>query len=150
MIDREIATTLALKYLGKPYIWGGAGGADVDPTMGFDCSGFVIMLAQAINRLPRQFDTTADGLFRKWADYLIAVPGEASLVFWGQPRIVHVEYCLNRHLSVGASGGGSSTLTVADAIEQDAYIKIRPWASRRKVAGFVNLLAVPLEYEPQP
>jgi hypothetical protein len=41
-------------------------------------------------------------------------------------------------LSLGASGGGSRTVTVSDAIRSNAFIKLRPFRSRDGVAGFVD------------
>jgi hypothetical protein len=43
---------------------------------------------------------------------------------------VHVEIAVNKHLAIGASGGGSKTLTEADAIRHNAFIKMRPIDSR--------------------
>ena len=53
------------------------------------------------------------------------------LVFWTKSlQIIHVEFAITNDLCIGASGGGSRTLTWRDAIKQNAYIKIRPWKSR--------------------
>jgi hypothetical protein len=52
--------------------------------------------------------------------------------------VVHVEICLSEELSIGASGGGSKTKTIKDAIKQNAFIKIRPIHSRKNVWGYVN------------
>ena len=41
-----------------------------------------------------------------------------------------VEMALNDTVSLGASGGGGKTATEADAISQDAYVKIRPIRGR--------------------
>ena len=40
--------------------------------------------------------------------------------------------------NIGASGGGSKTITVQDAIRHNAFIKPRPWRSRKYVKGFVD------------
>lgn len=104
---------------------------------GFDCSGFVIEILQTVGLLPRAFDTTADGLYRKFEK--VASAREGRLVFWhggdGQ-RMIHVEYCIDSVHSIGASGGGSKTISVKEAIEQNAYIKIRPFRSRKHLAEY--------------
>jgi cell wall-associated NlpC family hydrolase len=106
---------------------------------GFDCSGFCIEILQAAGKLPRKFDTTASGLFGMFPRSAIGAPG--CLVFWhgsSKSSIVHVEYCIGDGLAIGASGGGSRTQTGQDAINQNAFIKIRPIDSRPGVAGYVD------------
>lgn len=117
MTDCEIATKVAWKYIGKFYKWGG------DDPSGFDCSGFCIEILKSIGKLPRKFDTTALYLSKRFPK--VAKPKEGCLVFYGNP-IHHVEYCFNENYSIGASGGGSKTNTIADAIKQNAFIKMRP------------------------
>lgn len=137
---RNIATGLALSFGGLPYLWGGD-----DPVAGFDCSGFCIELLRSVGLLPRHGDWTAAGLWKYFADnHGCAVPTppyEGCLVFWhgtSQAKIIHVEYALNDELCIGASGGGSSTGSRLDAIRNNAYIKVRPWASRKGVYGVVD------------
>ena len=127
----DIATKVAWHYLGTPYRWGG------DDFSSFDCSGFVIEILKSVGKLPREGDWTARGLWNLFPTAQYATEG--NLVFWSAQHtgdIIHVEYCLNSELSIGASGGGSKTMTIEDAIRQNAYIKVRPWASRPNMAGF--------------
>lgn len=136
MDKREIAIKVAWSMLGLPYIWGGD-----DMVGGFDCSGMVIEVLKSVGALPRKGDWPAAGLFEYFKDKEVATPYEGCLVFWrGQSsvRIIHVEFCISPTLSIGASGGGSATMSAADAIKQNAYIKIRPWETRLYVAGFVD------------
>ena len=131
---RDMVLKIAFSYLGKPYIWGG------DDFSGFDCSGFVIECLKSIGSLPRKGDWTAAALYHKFP--IKPANGKAGdLVFWANTeggRIIHVEICVNDDLSIGASGGGSTTKTEADAIRQNAFIKIRPMASRKYLRGFCN------------
>jgi cell wall-associated NlpC family hydrolase len=135
---RELMVQVAMSYLGTPYRWGG------DDPSGFDCSGLAIECLKSVGLLPRGGDWTAEGLAEKFAnarqDY--SRPEKlGELVFWqshNSGKIIHVEICLTRGLSIGASGGGSSTLTEADAMKQNAFIKIRPIESRRGVWGRVD------------
>ena len=136
MTKRETALMIAWSYLGTPYIWGGD-----DPVKGFDCSGFVIECLKSVGLLPRSGDWTAQGLKDYFKEDVMALPGAGRLVFWqnkSKNKIIHVEMCIDEELSIGASGGGSRTNTVQDAIDQNAYIKIRPFNTRANLWGFVD------------
>ena len=65
------------------------------------------------------------------------VAKEGCLVFYAKNnKVNHVEYVWKRGLTIGASGGGSTTLTKQDAIRQNAYVKIRPM--RKEYYAIVN------------
>jgi hypothetical protein len=54
-------------------------------------------------------------------------------VFWLKgTSIIHVEIMIDDFHTVGASGGGSATLTINDAIRANAYTKMRPLEYRGK------------------
>lgn len=134
MDTRDIADLIALKFLGRPYIWGGD-----DPMQGFDCSGFVIEILKSVGLLPRQGDWTAHNLWERFKLSRVNDPHRGCLVFYGTPeKVTHVEYCLDSIHSIGASGGGSKTTSEAAAIQQNAYIKIRPVLSRSGIVGYVD------------
>ena len=107
---------------------------------GFDCSGFVIELLKSSGILPRTMDTTAHGLWIMFANMEVKKPIAGCLVFWKRSdgRIVHVEMCIDDKHSIGASGGGGTTITIEDAIQKNAYIKVRPFLSRRHIRGFLD------------
>jgi len=135
---RDLVMLVAKSHLGRPYLWGGD-----DPMAGFDCSGFVIECLKSVGILPREGDWTADNLFQKWIDKIRVIPKVGDLVFWtnsSKTKMIHIEIVFDTlfELSIGASGGGSSTVTVQDAIEQNAYIKIRPFRTRSNLRGFIN------------
>jgi hypothetical protein len=134
-LARELSLDIAREFLGKPYIWGGD-----DPVKGFDCSGFCIELLKSVGILPRKGDWTADGLYNKFVSHVIDKPYKGCLVFWtnSEGKIIHVEFAVNEFLCIGASGGGSKTTNKEAAIDQNAYIKIRPWHSRKLIKGFVD------------
>ena len=125
MTEIEIVLELAMKWVGKPYTWGGD-----DPMASFDCSGFMIELCKSVGKLPRKGDWTADGLMNfGWPER--SVPALGTLAFWGTAeKATHVEmvFAVNNGaiLTVGASGGGRNVRTLEDAIRANAYIKIRP------------------------
>lgn len=125
---REVFMWVSEGLLHTPYRWAGN-----DPLDGVDCSGFVIEGLKATGYVPRDFDATADALLQVTFRNVEKVTQERDLrrgmlVFWGQPAH-HVEVVWNtfadRTLTIGASGGSSKTRTRADAIGQDAYVKIR-------------------------
>jgi len=129
---KKIASSLAFKFVGKPYIWGGD-----DAVAGWDCSGFVIEILKSVGLLPRSGDWTAEGLYLLFKDKEVTVAKEGCLVFFAKNnKINHVEYVWKNGLTIGASGGGSRTLTREDAIKQNAYIKMRP--IRTDVFAIVN------------
>jgi hypothetical protein len=113
---------LAERMLYTPYIWGGD-----DPMAGFDCSGMMIELLKSVGKLPSVGDWSAADLAMKFSP---SEPRPACLMFWQRgAKIGHVEMVWRtspRLLTIGASGGGSKTLTLEDAIRDNAYIKVRP------------------------
>lgn len=125
-VYRDLALKVAWSYLGKFYTWGG------DDPSGFDCSGLVIECLKTVGAFPRKGDATADMLRKRYpqVDQTNVLPGD--LVFWMRAmRAVHVAMVIDPiDLYIGAEGGGSRTKTVEDAIRSNAFIKVRPIASR--------------------
>lgn len=124
----------AEKFIGRPYVFGGD-----DPMAGFDCSGFVVECLQSVGLIPYGLDYTAAGLFSLFSAFRVDYILPGCLAFWakkGDPgKIIHVEICRNGGQTIGASGGGAATATLADAIAANAFIKIRPIGYRgRKYA----------------
>lgn len=134
---RKMALKVADRFLGKPYIWGGD-----DPMRGFDCSGFVIEILKSVGLLPRKGDWTANGLKNLFENCETIEPLAGCLVFWGRTpndrNAIHVEMCVSDELAIGASGGGSRTKTVNDAIRQNAYIKIRNFYERPNIIFYAD------------
>jgi hypothetical protein len=120
---RELALRAWEGCLGEPYRWGGD-----HPEEGFDCSGLVIEGLKACGLFPRDGDDSAAGLALKYPVAQSVRPG--VLLFWGAPKIIHVEIVVavlgSEVFTLGASGGGSATLTTAAAIASGAYVKLRP------------------------
>jgi murein DD-endopeptidase len=127
----SIAMDVAFSQLGRPYVWGGN-----DPMAGFDCSGLVVEVLQSVGVLPRQGDWSADALARRFKARMVpeAELRPGWLVFWrrddGTMRHVEMVYAVEdgRVITIGASGGGPKTRTLADAIRMDAFTKLRPIA----------------------
>lgn len=134
---RTYIVNLARKLIGTPYIWGGS-----DPR-GFDCSGFVVWILQVFEILPKG-DWNTDGLMQAFP--VTEEPQIGDLAFYGTKTIEgqldanHVmmvcEVRPDQTLVVGASGGGSKTLTVEDAQKIGAEVHIRPHDYRKDFIGF--------------
>jgi hypothetical protein len=121
---RDLALDIAKTHLSRPYLWGGN-----DPLAGFDCSGFVIEVLRSVGVLPAQGDWTAASLLEHFKTKRVTQYEPGVLVFWGTPpHHIEMVYAVfgTTVLTIGASGGGSKTTSAAAAIQQDAYIKIRP------------------------
>jgi len=121
--DQQIFLKVAWGFLGRPYIWGGD-----DPMRGFDCSGFVLECLKSIGLAGYNVDMTAEDIRQKFIARATKAALEGSLVFWLNDigKATHIEIAVSPDFSIGASGGGSATKTVDDAIAQNAYIKVRP------------------------
>lgn len=128
----ELLYDYAMSFVGLPYIWGGD-----DPILGFDCSGLVLELLQAVGEFPSGDDMTAHGLFQRYSSNRLEHPQFGALVFFGRPeKVTHVGFCLNSALMLEAGGGGSKTVHVKEAAKQNAYVRIRPISNRRDLVGF--------------
>ena len=125
MTKREAAMWVWERQINEPYLWMGD-----NPLQGFDCSGLVIEGLRAVGIIDRKADFASFQLAEMWPATTDIKPG--CLVFWKRgDRIGHVEIVWQRLedgtvLTIGASGGGSKTDGLQDAIDSDAFIKIRP------------------------
>jgi cell wall-associated NlpC family hydrolase len=121
-----VASRVIWAFIGKWYKWGG------DDPAGFDCSGLMVEVLKSIGLMRRKEDLNARGLRSRFEAQTVPAARAGCLVFFAtgsDPKaITHVELAINEELCIGASGGGSKTLTEADASAQNAYIKVRPIA----------------------
>lgn len=121
----------AMSFVGQPYRWGGD-----DPMSGLDCSGLCIEILQSAGVFPHGQDTTADGLRSYYSTGKTKSPSFGALAFFGKDKATHVGFMLNDLSMLEAGGGGSNTNTLADAINQNAYVRIRPYNTRKDFLGF--------------
>jgi len=140
---RELFMYVVESWLGHWYSWGGDGPA------GTDCSGLVVEGFKAIGIMARKSDNTAKGIYNTLArtGRSMSKPGpRGSLVFWCKngdgSGIYHVEVVFAKIgqtvYTIGASGGGSKTVTKEDAIRDNAFVKIRPMTERGATLLFAD------------
>lgn len=126
---RNKAVEYAWTFLHLPYVWGG------DDFSGYDCSGFVHEILQAVGLESHGADSSASDLFERFKNREVACGYSGCLVFWfendrpfplPQSKAIHVMLMIDDMLCLGAAGGGSKTDSIEDAIKQNAFIKVRP------------------------
>jgi len=131
----ELLKEYAMQFVGLPYRWAGD-----DAIEGFDCSGLVIELLQSYGVLPRKYDNTADGLYKKfYNEGVINSLGFGSLAFFGRSnRITHIGFMLDNTRMLEAGGGDSTTVNREKAADQNAFIRIRPIESRKDLVAIIK------------
>ncbi len=131
MLPQVVLYDYAMRLVGLPYRWGGDDSVD-----GFDCSGLCVELLQSAGVFPKGKDSTASGLYDFYALGATETPSFGSLVFFGLPAISHIAFCLNKDLMLEAGGGGSKTTSREAAVEQNAFVRIRPIKWRNDIVGY--------------
>ena len=124
---RECAINYLQKWIGHFYLWQG------DDPHGFDCSGLIVEVLQSVGLLKHKSDYSADMLYLKYNDRMRERGYKGCLVFWlnnAQTKAIHIEMMSDNLHTIGASGGGSKTKTIADAIRDNAFVKMRPLGYR--------------------
>lgn len=119
---RNKAVEYIQRWIGTPYLWSG------DDFSGFDCSGLIMEVLQGVGLESRRTDKTANGLYEKYKAFTVSQGYGGCLVFWRNEHdaIIHVELMIDDMHVVGASGGGSATTSLGQAIKQNAFVKMSP------------------------
>ena len=122
---RRRAIVYLQKWIGHFYLWAG------DDPSGFDCSGLILEVLKSVGLIRHKMDMTANMLYRWFNKNQTVKPGPGKLVFWfgndvRSNKAIHVEMMIDNDHTVGASGGGSATKTIQDAIKHNAFVKMRP------------------------
>jgi len=124
MTERDLLIEYGYIWVGKWYKWGGENPA------GFDCSGYWQEGVKSVSYKLYPFaDGTAHHMLRYYSrnGCLVPEPYKGCAAFWvnSNGRATHIEMCVDAVRSLGASGGGSATKTVEDAMRHNAFIKRR-------------------------
>ena len=118
---RRRAVIYLQKWIGHFYLWAG------DDPSGFDCSGLIVEVLKSVGLMRPSLDMSANSLFQCFKEGFTDKPGFGKLVFWfNANKAIHVEMMVDNDHVIGASGGGSKTKTISDAIKHNAFVKMRP------------------------
>lgn len=133
-MDLELLKSQALSMLNIPYKWGGK-----TPMGGLDCSGLVSILLKSAGLIKPNEELNAQGLYDKFIDLHTSSPRLGSLCFYGNgiSSVKHVVFCLDDHTAVGADNGGSTVDTLAEAIANQAFVKLLPINYRTDIVGII-------------
>lgn len=125
-----------MKFVGRPYIWGGDGSGKCDG--GFDCSGLVLECLTAFG-LYDGHDTTAQGLYKAlcsngWMGVPRHLETDGDVLFFGKDRahITHVAIAIDSDLMVEAGGGGAKCKTAATST---GMVRVRPISWRKDLVA---------------
>ena len=137
MTKTEIMVNYALEMLGTSYRWGGA-----TPMGGFDCSGLVQEGLRSIGMISARVDHNSQMLH----DALIKTCKQqgieyGAILFFGKSKtqITHCAIAFHQGLMIEAGGGGSKTSTLADAIKDEAFVRVRPIGNRKDLVASLIL-----------
>lgn len=141
MSKLDLITVDALDLVRLPYLWGGN-----DPVEGgLDCSGFIGYLWRKHGLLPKTYDDTAHGYYRRWKSCTVNRASRGCVVFYGKRnpkiRITHVMLCLSPLHCIGAVRGNSHVTSVEIARRRGAMVDIRKIDYRRDRIAIVNPFA---------
>ncbi len=131
---------VAVESAGTPYLWGGKGEMMHSPTgpkaatyFGLDCSGAYTYWVLKVSGPDLRFTHNTDKMWQERPTVEIASVQPGDLAFWGgagPDDVEHVEMVLailpsGAIVTIGSSGGGSRTLSLEKALEQNARVKVR-------------------------
>lgn len=124
----------AWSLVGSLYIWGGEG------PEGFDCSGLVQEILRSVGEDPPG-DQTAQNYYDHFRSHSRrSKPELGALAFYGKSpnRVSHVAFCISDLCCIEAGGGDSSTTSRDRAVEQNAFVRVRPIAGRKDLLAILR------------
>ena len=127
-MNKQLLKEYVMQFVGTPYHYGGS-----NPMTGFDCSGLVMECLMAMGVFPYGTRLNAQMLH----DHFIKegkLGGKelGALAFYGKgPHgIDHVGMFLDDRYVIEAAGGTAQTTNLADAVQHNAFVKIRSFDYR--------------------
>ena len=112
---------LATQYLGMRYEWASNG------PFSYDCSAFVQKVLREADIIKDNKDRTAQGIYNLLSKsyFQFTEPNKDCVLFFGKSlkKITHVALAVNETYLIHAGGGGRRTLTIEDAVRDNAYVK---------------------------
>lgn len=151
----------AEQLMNTPYVWAGnmvmgnviGKDRDGNPTHGeggLDCSGLCVELLKGIGIVANKTDHRARDLYEQFKHGEVKQAAAGCLVFFGKSvdNIIHVELCVDEFRSIGASGGGSRTVNLEEAVRTKAFIKRRNIVQRGR--NVVAIVDPTVGFEPEP
>lgn len=129
---REFMVDYGMRFVGKPYIWGGSG------VIGFDCSGLVQECLAAVGLDPKG-DQTANGLRIAFKSKTVHAPDIGVLAFFGtKESATHVALCIGNGLMLEAGGGGKACVDIKSANNLGAMVRVRALTNRNDLICFCD------------
>lgn len=128
-MDTGILIDYAKSFYGVPYVYGG------DDHAGVDCSGYISELMRAAGMIGNKERLNAQQLYERFSlngSHDIWAP--CSLAFYGGSvagHIIHVSMLLDSQSCIEGGGGDSTTVNLSQAIERNAFVRIRPIKLRK-------------------
>lgn len=132
-------TDYAKLFVKTPYLYGGK-----NPIVGLDCSGYVSEVLKAHGMLEWNARLDAQELYERFggreAGHPLSDVIEGDLLFFGNSviQVDHVAYAMDWKLMLESDGGDFTTLSIATAGRQNAFVKKRPILSRRGFLGAIS------------
>lgn len=126
-MDRSLIN-YAMSFVGSFYSWGGNGPS-------YDCSGLISEILRAGGIVANNYRNSSQGMYFDFKDVWeeLDTPLPGAVIFYANEAgvINHVAFAVSELSIVEAAGGGSKTLTDADAIRDQAFVRLRPYYYRK-------------------
>ena len=138
----DLVRAYALSFLNAPYKFGG------ETIDGIDCSGLVQVILKSAGIDPPGDQTAQDLLnhFDKAGTY--GKIGLGSLAFYGKSvtQVGHVAFMIDNYRIIEAAGGDALTITRADAVAKNAFVRIRLLKYRPDLVAVIKPSYVTIGY----